>query len=517
MSAQNQMLEAGPPGLITLPVKCLAIAIFLIAILYMAPVYFSHDNDWILYMAQQLSLGKTAYVDFYEVNPPLIIWLNLPPAFLSEFMGLSLAASLKAYMFSIIGLVLIFTVKLIELCKPRSPQALFLTITFVLTIFPAAQFAQREHIMLVLLIPYIFLIAARAERKDIPKRWIALIAIIAAIAICIKPYFILIPAICEAYLLLLLGTQTFKRIEPYIMVAVGLLYLLAIMLVTPEYVSVTVKHARVVYHAGVGTDWKTMASALAPFFIACTFTVIASFYLKPKLRNISAVYIVVFLVAAASLGIFVIQFKGWPNHIYPLHAMAMVIVVPIIIELYKSYRRRPQLIILVLGILFLSPVFKMGLNRVVDVQRSSEASLYFENRIKAHKINSSVQKQDVESVLIISAHIFTGFPFTNESGLQWGSRLPSMWMTPGIQRIKASGGISPELVETEKFSHETIGEDIKIRKPDIIFVHVSDVKVYFDAPYDYIADYSRNPVFKSAWSNYKLEESDGMYALYSRK
>ena len=151
-------------NLISLPAKLAAVAIYILATFYIFSIYFSHDNDWILYMAQQVADGKKAYVDFYEVNPPLIIWLNIPPIILANVTGISLAAALKVYVFTLIALVLILTQKLIERCKPPSPQVLFLTLTFVLTILPARQFAQREHFMLILLIPYIFLIAARAKR-----------------------------------------------------------------------------------------------------------------------------------------------------------------------------------------------------------------------------------------------------------------------------------------------------------------------------------------------------------------
>ncbi len=517
MSPQRTVEPFAANELISLPTKLAALLIFIVAIFYNFSIYFVHDNDWILYMARQSFEGKKAYVDYYELNPPLIIWLNIPAVTLAKLTGVSLATALKIYIFSMITLVLLLTQKLIERCKPPAPQALFLALTFVLTILPAEQFGQREHFMLILLIPYIFLIAARAKKIKFTKSWVITSAVCAAIAICIKPYFVLIPAFCELYLLYLLGSQTFKRTEPYIMVVIGLTYLASIFILTPEYISVIIKHVRVVYQAGIGTTQQVMATTLVPSAMALAFALIANIYLKVKFRDVSPVYIVIFLVALANFVIFMVQFKGWPNHIYPLHALAITLVVILLMRLCVFYKRSPQLIIAVLGVSFILPLYGMSIYRIPMVKPYSNFTEYFEQRIKEFEENNPEDERNVESVLVISALIQTGFPLVNESGLDWGSRLPSMWMTPGIQKLKRSGNLSREVLESEAFSQTTVGQDLATRKPDLVFVHISKNKQFFGFPYDYIEDYSQNETFLAAWSAYEFVTSDNAFALYRRR
>ena len=503
--------------LISWPAKLAAAAIFTLATFYIFSIYFSHDNDWILYMAQQVVDGKKAYVDFYEVNPPLTIWLNIPPVILANATGISLAVALKIYVFSLIALILIFSQKLIERCKTPYAQALLLSLTFVLTIQPAAQFAQREHFMLILLIPYIFLISARAKRIKLPQIWVLTIAILAALAICLKPYFVLIPALCELYLLFLLRTQTFKRPEPYTMVFIGLAYLASILIITPDYVFVIVKHARVVYQAGVGTNWQIMAYLVDSMVIALVLALVSKIYLKVKIKDISPEYVVIFLIALANLGVFFAQFKGWPNHIYPVNAMVIVLTAVLLVKLYNYFRTSKNLIILLLGIGFLGPVYEMSIRYVLAVSTKHAGATYFDRRIKNFESENPAIEPKARSILVMSALIESGFPLVNEFELDWGSRLPSMWMTPGIQNLKLSGQQSGELLEAEIFSQETVGQDLATRKPDIVFVHISSQKRFFNAPYDYIEDYSQNDTFREAWRAYEWVESDEDFALYRRR
>src|SRR5579871_5187204 len=43
------------------------------------------DKNWLLVAAGEWISGKTLYVDIFEVNPPLIIWLYSIPVWLSRF------------------------------------------------------------------------------------------------------------------------------------------------------------------------------------------------------------------------------------------------------------------------------------------------------------------------------------------------------------------------------------------------------------------------------------------------
>src|SRR5690606_30677499 len=47
------------------------------------------DTAFLLYAAERLLDGARLYVDLVEVNPPLVVWLNLPLVILARVLGVS--------------------------------------------------------------------------------------------------------------------------------------------------------------------------------------------------------------------------------------------------------------------------------------------------------------------------------------------------------------------------------------------------------------------------------------------
>src|ERR1700679_1637233 len=53
------------------------------------PLEINTDNAVYLAVAQLLLGGKQPYVDFYDTNPPLIMYLNVIPAAIGNWLGLN--------------------------------------------------------------------------------------------------------------------------------------------------------------------------------------------------------------------------------------------------------------------------------------------------------------------------------------------------------------------------------------------------------------------------------------------
>lgn len=104
--------------------------------------------------------------------------------------------------------------------------------------------------------PYLLLIVARREGIEIHSAVVGLVALFAAIGFCLKPYFLIAPLILELYLLVTLGWRKamFRR-EQFAMVIVGIAYIFAIFLFTPDYLSRVVKFGLEVYQLGYGQGY----------------------------------------------------------------------------------------------------------------------------------------------------------------------------------------------------------------------------------------------------------------------
>ena len=75
----------------------------LAALIALNPMRIKSDCALYLEMGRQLLEGKLPYVDFGEVNPPLIIYLNAIPAFFAKYVGINI---IVVFLFTILGLLI---------------------------------------------------------------------------------------------------------------------------------------------------------------------------------------------------------------------------------------------------------------------------------------------------------------------------------------------------------------------------------------------------------------------------
>jgi len=504
-----QQSSALPTSTFGLRQKFFALLVFITGVILIAPTSINADVSWLLYVSQQMLAGDALYVDIVEVNPPLIAWMGIPIVALAQLTGLPIGASFKAFIFMLAAGSLLFSAKILRGQKSRNIGLILITATYAVTILPAFSFGQREHIMVMLCLPYLFAAAARAKNRPLPMWQIFLVSILAGIGFCIKPYFVFIPAVIEIFLLAKLKLATFRRPEPYIMVAVGILYLISIFVFTPEYTSNIIVYASEVYGAGHGYSSKKIILAIVPFCCVSIFGLMLLNGEKVRFENIPEEYLVLAFATLGCFAVYLAQFKGWVYHLYPAYALGTILFVAAVYHLV--FAREFKFINLVrstplLGLIYIMAVFLVFIPKYNG---------YYSPIAKELK-PVIAEFPDVTSVFIMTDNLDNGFPLITETGLQWGSRFPALWLTPGIQAKKAAGKSYPLLVEIEQYSHQSVAEDIARYKPHLIFVDVGEFKAFGGIKYDYISDYSQSEKFELEWSNYEFIRNVGPRALYKR-
>lgn len=81
--------------------------------LYLLLIPMNHDVAWYLHGAKKMVNGFVLYKDIVDVNPPLIFFVNLPPAWLAELLGVFEVSLLYIYF------LLLFFYRFY--CAPDSP------------------------------------------------------------------------------------------------------------------------------------------------------------------------------------------------------------------------------------------------------------------------------------------------------------------------------------------------------------------------------------------------------------
>jgi len=82
-------------------------------------------------------------------------------------------------------------------------HAFFLSMVVVFFIFPVYEFGQKEHLLIMLSMPYLLLLAIRCREShhNVPGFLVAVIGVMAGTVFCLKPHFLIIPLLLELYYL----------------------------------------------------------------------------------------------------------------------------------------------------------------------------------------------------------------------------------------------------------------------------------------------------------------------------
>src|SRR5258706_765354 len=107
---------------------------------------------------------------------------------------------------------------------------------FVLLVYPQGSFGQREHLLVILSLPYLLLATVRAQLLPIDPWRAALIGLVAAVGIGIKPHFAFLPVLIELNLLALCGWRARLRDPaPWMILVFRLAYAIAAILLHPAF------------------------------------------------------------------------------------------------------------------------------------------------------------------------------------------------------------------------------------------------------------------------------------------
>ena len=176
-------------------------------------------------------------MDVVEINPPLIVWLNMIAVALARALGMSAIVVYRLGVLAVLAARWLCPPGCCAVSLPGDAGSRRASAAARVRALPAAgrDYGEREHLVLALVLPYVFLVTARREGRPLPPSWRWHRAG-AAMAFALKPHFLLLWLGAEIWLRSD-RTRRFDRPHPETVLIIGLLaaYGLSIILLTPEY------------------------------------------------------------------------------------------------------------------------------------------------------------------------------------------------------------------------------------------------------------------------------------------
>jgi len=475
-----------------------AAALLSASVLYQAPVLLNHDVGLFLHGASRLLDGAALYRDVVEINPPGAFFLSLPPAAVARLTGLPAPAAMKAW---VVLLVLLSGALCLHAARRTltgvSPgvRACFL-LALIALLLPAARdsFGQREHLLVILAMPYLVAAAGWGAGSPLDGRRALLVGGLAGCGVALKPHFLLLWASIELYLAATRGPASlWKRRENWGIALAGAAVALYLIVAAPDYFRRSLPLA-------LGTYGLLNAPAvrllLNPAALWTLGALVACYAVPPGpqlrfLRRVLAVGAVAVLAGA------VVQRKGFDYHFYPAGALALLLITVVALDLAgrvegMAWRVRR---------LFAAAAAALAL--LLAVQPRPPADSVVDTLLGV--LN---RPPAAETFVLFGLSEYPAFPTANYSPARWASRFSSVWFLPSLYAAGGRHGASslyrrpPEMQPLERGLFEDLVTDFVRERPRVVMIDCNTAGIG-GSGFDLVEYLSQDPRFAALWPSYQ--------------
>jgi hypothetical protein len=492
---------------------------------YCHPLLIFCDQGLYMHMAQLFLEGKVPYVDMFEINPPLAIYLHTPPVLAAQFFHLT-----KPFAFALYIWLLIFSsclVGALAAWRSGSRGALYVTMAaiFGLVFFSRGQtldFGQRDHIFAILYFPFFLLRYLRWQGLKINRPLAIIAGIMGGIGIGLKHYFVPVALAAEIVWILdkralrpLLATETVTAALVLVVYAVHFLFLPKAELETFFGFIVPIYQAGYSYYM-TSMSFNFFWSRGDLYMMAAT-TVGAL-----ALARRSSFLLPMQAFSLMSALIFVLAGQVWTCHTM---STRMASDMAICVQMLVCARFLPAFMKRKVGPMLLGlALIGFSINHVYEhvegiIKEHENGDVFWVTSLKHSVITP---KDDIEacskivlkytapedSILFISSAMAPGYPVFLQSERKPASRFLHGMILPILTSIIDD----PEETRTELFKSrlrqilDWYGEDIAANKPKVVFIQIRFI-------YDLLRE---RGFFEREMANYKVIQDEGDYRVYLR-
>lgn len=460
----------------------------------------NHDIAWYLFATRDWLAGARLYEQLVEVNPPLNFYLTVPSLLIADATGLGDMNSHYVAVALLLAATLLWCGRILREAFPFGPaqRALFLLAAGLAVVVTSLQgIGQREQVMVLAFLPW----ALREAAPRPPSLGQTVTSAgFAAVGMCLKPHFALLPIFVT-----LLNCLEERSLRPVlapanlVFLTVGLAYVGFVWSVHTAYLTQIVPLAMDVY-GDFGRSFPQLLSGLA--ISLAVFNLWAVIVLRGKPSRAVKLLTALALGSCAS---YFLQGMGFNYHKVPFNVFVILAAVMVLLAVPRS--RLPMLasgfVVLALGLQAMGQGFYR--NRALP-------------RIEARVAEFG----KVDSLITISAHVYSGPPVAMALGADWSSSYPHNWLVPGAIRglERADCVREAELcarLEAAAARNRTANiADIARLKPDLLIVD-SNWSYFEEQPFDWLAFLAEDPAWPPVFADYSQVAQNGRFLFFRRQ
>jgi hypothetical protein len=497
-----------------------------------------HDQLWLLLAAQRMGGSLNPYgPGVFESNPPLAIWLSALVVQAARVLHLPLTWTLKAAVLAVAiasacGCRMLLRGTL-QAMTPARRWLLAIASVLIFGAVPARDFGQRDHILTLLILPYLAVAArelAHRWRPDggprrpslpssLPLR--LLVTLPAAAGFALKPHHALTALGVELAVLLLARPHRPRLLEPLTLLAAAGAYYAAIRLLAPTYLTQILPVLRSTYWAFGHLQLYRLQLASIPLHLLLLAAIVVE-ALRIKRALPARTLPLTLILIAAGIGAdcaYVAQGTGWYYQQLPaigLFALALTLQLLDLPFAGTPPRWLPAalagLTLLALGLTTYFSDFRPTPRGLEQAQPTPDPAFF-------------TSLPPGTAVATLTTSVDDTVPDAFRYRLTLAQRYPHLWMLPAILRNQS--GPTParvipaaRLAELDRMQHRFMVEDLQRWQPQIVLVErcqdpAVHCQVLEDRHDNLLAWFLRDPAFAAIFARYRLVRSSGPYDEYA--
>ena len=494
-----------------------------------------HDQLWFLLMAKRWLGGATLYgPEVFDSNPPMVVWLSAVPVRLGTLAGVPASLPAKSMVLLLWASVGVLVYRLLPrvwraVDASERPALLFGFITLFLVV-PARDLGQRDALAVLLALPYVLASAeaSRPQRTSAPRFFTVLLA---ALAFCLKPQDALIAMAVEIGVLLLAARRSgsvaagvrhsLRRFEPPVLLACGLLYLLAIHHFTPLYLTEALPILRNTYWAIGGLSLPALIGEAIELTLLALLTLMLLLRFRPVAGAVQA-------LAIAGVGAFAAylqQGTGWYYQQIPAICLFGAALALHLLDLQQPRRLDPPAWI-VSGLAALCLL-------AVALTTHFTGYPFTPNRAFAITSPDPAFFSDLPPgtpVAILTTSVDEAMMPVERYHLTWAQRTNNLWLLPAILRSEHPDPAHPRSDRLTPLTrarlagtqHRWMVEDLQRWRPTLVLIErchdpAIQCQELEDRHDDLLVWFRSDPAFATLWQAYTYNGSHDRFDSYVLK
>lgn len=496
------------------------IILFISAYIIQTKLFLEGDVAYLLEVSGRLFAGGKYGRDILETNPPMILYLYLPVFLFAKLTAINIITTVRVYIFllAISSLSVCFFLLKKLLHNNCILYCMFYFLIFDFLLLPATQFGQREHILILFMMPYLFATALELEGQSLHPIVACVIGLFAGLGFALKPFFVLTPLLVELYCIFVKKNIWVSfRIEPMMILGVLIIYLGSVFVFQPEYIHIILPLISSFYFIGMSNSWFAFLNAHTGYIILSVLTYFL-FYKIDHYRYFNTILVLSIITMTAA---FVIPQMPWYYHVMPAVSLVCLLfanyfgqIVSSVVVKKTDWIRNYSYFLFCGLILFFIPIWKISISLAYNIhyKQTSPMSrlITYINTIPNH-----------HSILCLSANVVADcFPLVYHTNSVYGGRFPFFWWLRGeliLTMYPYNKPLAPSLKSRADYLFNSMVDDINYFRNNIIIINKNNLKENIGPEFDLIAHFSKHKNFRDAWQHYHYLTTVDCYEIYQRQ